>query len=160
MKNLIFLFLAFCVGGCASVPPRPLFVPDTQQTGRVLWVQPSGDRLIGDCIFSKEGNDRFALLLGKEAPLLSIFRSAQTVYVDGRMAGGRWSGTQENLVGIPAEWNRLLNAWAATAGFGDGKHELHTSEYRVQFEKRYGTLTGMQVRLAGNGGEFLVAFAH
>ena len=154
-----FLVLASCLFvGCETMPNGAPYVPVEEQAGRVRWTQANGNRLVADAVFSRDNAGRTSLSIGKETPVLRIFRDGDMVHAHGSLGGGKWTGSAGYLTGPLREWNALLSAWVASTSVGAGRQEVHTSAFRVQFEKTGRRLTAMTVRPTDTRSEFSVVF--
>lgn len=171
MKN-VFLIRAFAIplaavlgwtvllAGCRTLEPADPYVPVREETGRLRWVQPSGDRLIADVHFSTDEERRSRLWIGKHSPILTLSRDRDHLSAESRFFGGRWSGNAATAPPAIREWLALLLAWEASGGIGEGKREFHTPEFRASYEIENGSLRSMTVRPAQSESEFAVISAH
>lgn len=135
------------------------YAPTVQESGRVRWTQPSGDRLVADVHFTRDEGHSAALLVGKEVTMLRLLRQGDQVRADGRFTRGGWRGSLADAPRPLSDWVALLQAWEAAGRLSDGRQELHTGTHRVSFEHEGGRLVGFHVVVNASGSEFTVQMA-
>lgn len=138
---------------------RTSYFPIAQQEARVRWEQANRDRLITDVAFSHDAQDGAALLIGKHQTVLEILQQGGIFHASGRMARPAWHGPLDSAPFPLSDWAVLLEAWQAVRNVpGEGTRELHTSTFRVSFERLGGTLRHMTVKPSVSGSTFTVRF--
>jgi len=112
-------------------------------------------------VFSHDATDGAALVIGKHQTYLELLRKGDILRASGRMARPAWRGPAASAPPPLGEWAMLLEAWQAVRNLpGDGKKEIHTTNFRVSFERADGFLENMMVRPSGTGSTFMVRFTN
>jgi uncharacterized protein (DUF2237 family) len=151
------LGLGWFLGGCATGSQGVGdYVPTVQESGRVRWTQPSGDRLVADVTFTRDEGPAAALLVGKEVTMLQLLRQGNELQAQGRFVRGGWRGSVQQAPRPLSDWTALLQAWETVQRMPEGRQELHTGNYRVSFEQAGGRLAGFHVVVNNSGSEFTV----
>lgn len=156
------IFLTFALAllaGCATGSARPSYFPIAQQEASVRWEQANRDRLIADVVFSHDGADGAALVIGKHQTYLELFRQGEALRASGRMARPPWRGNADSAPYPLSDWAMLLEAWQAARNLpGTGRQEIHTKRFRVSFERSGTFIQNMVVAPSGSGSTFVVRF--
>lgn len=171
--------------GCATVSPWEKFQAQRQRPARILWESADGERLVAEGLFlegkspsvasgeaassatpgappasgAAEAPGAVVLMVGKGQPLLELHWGAGVLTARGRLARGGWRGRIENAPAELADWGWLLPAWVAVQNMpGQGNQEIHTSDYRMAWQREGRRLRGFHLQPTGRSTRFTVQF--